>query len=266
EMTITMRFLFRNINRTFYCSTSKHDVNSNSEKTKSSNDVIKDWRVELYDTMKVLPNFISEKEEDVLVQEVDPYMKRLRYEFSHWDNVIAFLYLNNFVLNYQYFESLQAIHGYRETEWKKWSKDSSQILDKVRTKAFSPEMIQLSLVHILDLAPEGWIKPHIDSVRSRTIFTIHFVLYTYFFCGGIIAGLSLLSDSVMRLAMEGHEKKCVACFLLPRRSLYIMSGVARYKYNHEILKSEESYFEGQHVPKGRRISIICRSEADPEVT
>lgn len=82
-----MRFLFRNINRTFYCSTSKHDVNSNSEKTKSSNDVIKDWRVELYDTMKVLPNFISEKEEDVLVQEVDPYMKRLRYEFSHWDNV-----------------------------------------------------------------------------------------------------------------------------------------------------------------------------------
>ncbi|XP_018309604.1 alpha-ketoglutarate-dependent dioxygenase alkB homolog 7, mitochondrial [Mycetomoellerius zeteki] len=230
EMTITMRFLFRNINRTFYCSTSKHDVNSNSEKTKSSNDVIKDWRVELYDTMKVLPNFISEKEEDVLVQEVDPYMKRLRYEFSHWDN---------------------AIHGYRETEWKKWSKDSSQILDKVRTKAFSPEMIQLSLVHILDLAPEGWIKPHIDSVR---------------FCGGIIAGLSLLSDSVMRLAMEGHEKKCVACFLLPRRSLYIMSGVARYKYNHEILKSEESYFEGQHVPKGRRISIICRSEADPEVT
>ncbi|XP_018378283.1 PREDICTED: alpha-ketoglutarate-dependent dioxygenase alkB homolog 7, mitochondrial isoform X1 [Trachymyrmex cornetzi] len=230
EMTITMRFLFRNINRAFYCSTSKHNINSNSEKTISSDDAIKDWRVELYDTMKVLPNFISEKEEDILMEEVDPYMKRLRYEFSHWDN---------------------AIHGYRETEWKKWSKDSSQVLDRVRKKAFSPEMLQLSLVHILDLAPEGWIKPHIDSVR---------------FCGGIIAGLSLLSDSVMRLAMEGHEKECVACFLLPRRSLYIMSGIARYKYNHEILKSEESYFEGRHVPKGRRISIICRTEADPVPT
>ncbi|XP_018378284.1 PREDICTED: alpha-ketoglutarate-dependent dioxygenase alkB homolog 7, mitochondrial isoform X2 [Trachymyrmex cornetzi] len=229
-MTITMRFLFRNINRAFYCSTSKHNINSNSEKTISSDDAIKDWRVELYDTMKVLPNFISEKEEDILMEEVDPYMKRLRYEFSHWDN---------------------AIHGYRETEWKKWSKDSSQVLDRVRKKAFSPEMLQLSLVHILDLAPEGWIKPHIDSVR---------------FCGGIIAGLSLLSDSVMRLAMEGHEKECVACFLLPRRSLYIMSGIARYKYNHEILKSEESYFEGRHVPKGRRISIICRTEADPVPT
>lgn len=144
-----------------------------------------------------------------------------------------------------------AIHGYRETEWRKWSEDSSRILNRIRRKAFPPEMIQLSLVHILDLAPEGWIKPHIDSVR---------------FCGGIIAGLSLLSNSVMRLAMEGQEKERVACFLLPRRSLYIMSGVARYKYNHEILKSEESYYEGRHVPKGRRISIICRSEPDPEVT
>lgn len=26
-------------------------------------------------------------------------------------------------------------------------------------------MTQLALVHILDLASEGWIKPHIDSVR-----------------------------------------------------------------------------------------------------
>lgn len=53
-------------------------------------------------------------------------------------------------------------------------------------------------------------------------------LYIYFcqnilqFCGGIIAGLSLLTDSVMKLTMEGHEKECVECFLLPRRSLYIM--------------------------------------------
>ncbi|KAL6260969.1 hypothetical protein P5V15_008496 [Pogonomyrmex californicus] len=228
-MAITVRSLFRDVNRAFCNSASKHVVNSNSDKKESNKDAIKNWKVELYDTMKVLPNFISEKEEDILVQEVDPYMKRLRYEYSHWDN---------------------AIHGYRETEWKKWSKDSTQILDRVRKEAFPVEITQLSLVHILDLAAEGWIKPHIDSVR---------------FCGGIIAGLSLLSDSVMRLTMEGHEKECVGYFLLLRRSLYIMSGVARYKYHHEILKSEESYFEGRHIPKGRRISIICRSEVDPEI-
>lgn len=52
-----------------------------------------------------------------------------------------------------------------------------------------------------------------------------------------------------------HKHICI-CF----------SGVARYKYNHEILKSEESYFEGRHVPKSRRISIICRSEPDSEIS
>ncbi|KAL6431375.1 hypothetical protein ACFW04_007184 [Cataglyphis niger] len=227
---MALRLLFHNVNRVLCHTSSKHIVSSNSGMKESNKSPIpKDWKIELYNTMKVLPDFISEKEENILIQEVDPYMKRLRYEYSHWDN---------------------AIHGYRETEWKKWSKDSSQILDRVRKKAFPPEMTQLSLVHILDLASEGWIKPHIDSVR---------------FCGGIIAGLSLLTDSVMKLTMEGHEKECVEYFLLPRRSLYIMSGVARYKYNHEILKSEESYFEGRHVPKSRRISIICRSEPDPEM-
>jgi hypothetical protein len=46
---------------------------------------------------------------------------------------------------------------------------------------------------------------------------------------------------------------------------YVFSDTARYKYNHEILKSDESYFEGQHIPKGRRISVICRSEPDPKL-
>lgn len=70
---------------------------------------------------------------------------------------------------------LQAIHGYRETEWRKWSENNSKILDRVRKEAFPSNMTQLSLVHILDLAPEGWIKPHVDSVRVKT------KSYFYFF-------------------------------------------------------------------------------------
>lgn len=109
-MAITVRLLFRNVNRTFCHSTSKH-VNSNLDTRDSSNGAIKDWKVELYDTMKVLLNFISEKEEDVLIQEVDPYMKRLRYEYSHWDNVgkkankISFYIWIVFAFTYRYFES-----------------------------------------------------------------------------------------------------------------------------------------------------------------
>lgn len=103
-MAVTVRLLFYNVNRAFHRSTIKYIVNSNND-TRESSDNTKDWQVELHDTMKVLPNFISEKEEDILVQEVDPYMKRLRYEYSHWDNVgkmsnvHAFLYLDCFALN-----------------------------------------------------------------------------------------------------------------------------------------------------------------------
>ncbi|XP_054015902.1 alpha-ketoglutarate-dependent dioxygenase alkB homolog 7, mitochondrial [Hylaeus anthracinus] len=182
------------------------------------------WREELYNTMQVIPNFVSVQEENSLIEEVDPYMKRLRYEQSHWDD---------------------AIHAYRETERKQWNENNVKIINKIREKAFPKDTSQLTLIHILDLAPEGWIKPHVDSIR---------------FCGDIIAGLSLLSDSVMRLTMVGKETTTKHDFLLPRRSLYVMSGVARYDYNHEILKNEESYFEGQHVPKARRISIICRCQ------
>lgn len=45
------------------------------------------WRTELLATMRIFQNFISPEEEDSLFREVEPYMKRLRYEFSHWDDV-----------------------------------------------------------------------------------------------------------------------------------------------------------------------------------
>lgn len=60
---------------------------------------------------------------------------------------------------------LQAIHGYRETERAKWNEDNTKIMDRVRKLAFPPGMPQLGLVHVLDLAAEGRIKPHVDSVR-----------------------------------------------------------------------------------------------------
>ncbi|XP_046822836.1 alpha-ketoglutarate-dependent dioxygenase alkB homolog 7, mitochondrial isoform X1 [Vespa crabro] len=187
------------------------------------------WKDALYMTMKVYPDFITEEEEVSLMKEIDPYMQRLRYEFSHWDD---------------------AIHGYRETERKQWNEQNMKVINKIRQKAFPPGMPQLSLVHVLDLTAEGWIKPHVDSIR---------------FCGDVIAGLSLLSDSVMRLTMVSHEQECKEDFLLPRRSLYIMNGVARQKYNHEILKSEDSYFRGQKISRSRRISIICRSEVEGNI-
>ncbi|CAG0888652.1 unnamed protein product, partial [Darwinula stevensoni] len=173
--------------------------------------------------MRIFPHFLSEEEESSLMSEIEPYMKRLRYEFDHWDD---------------------AIHGFRETERKQWKSENVKILEKVKKLAFPPSVSPLQYTHILDLAPEGYIKPHVDSIR---------------FCGDTIAGLSLLSSSVMRLVREKNESESVDVFL-PRRSLYIMTGPARYEFTHEILKHEKSAFGGEPVPRARRVSVICRNE------
>nr|XP_036671994.1 alpha-ketoglutarate-dependent dioxygenase alkB homolog 7, mitochondrial [Drosophila suzukii] len=205
--------------------------------------------------MRIITDFISESEEQQLHEEIEPYMSRLRYEFDHWDD---------------------AIHGFRETERKKWFPKNREILERVRQVAFDGAV--MPYVHILDLAPDGVIKPHVDSTR---------------YCGTTISGISLLSDSVMRLvrtdaqrynqqatgtateleskgsepdAAYRHqpaaslENNFYADLLLPRRSLYIMSHTARYNFTHEILAKEHSEFQGTPVPKTRRISIICRND------
>ncbi|XP_074041878.1 alpha-ketoglutarate-dependent dioxygenase alkB homolog 7, mitochondrial isoform X2 [Leptinotarsa decemlineata] len=182
--------------------------------------------LELVSGMTVHKDFLSEDEEKSILNEIEPYMKRLRYEFDHWDD---------------------AIHGYRETERLNWNDDNTKIINRVRSIAFPPHAAQLKYVHILDLDRNGYIKPHIDAVR---------------FCGTTIAGLSLLSDSVMRLVHD-KQKNLFADVLLQRRSLYIMKNIARFDYTHEILKNENSIFKGEQIYKDRRISVICRNEPDP---
>ncbi|KTG39926.1 hypothetical protein cypCar_00021714 [Cyprinus carpio] len=172
--------------------------------------------------VEVRQNFISEEEENALFKEVETGLRKKRYEFDHWDD---------------------AIHGYRETERLQWGVTCESILRRVRAVAFPEGSPLLGPIHVLDLDKEGFIKPHIDSVK---------------FCGSTIAGLSLLSDSVMRLVPENKSTDWVD-LLLSRRSLYILRDDARFKFTHEILKDEESFFSGQKVPRHRRISVICRN-------
>lgn len=60
---------------------------------------------------------------------------------------------------------MQAIHGFRETEKSRWSEASRAILQRVQAAAFSPGQTLLSSVHVLDLEPRGYIKPHVDSIK-----------------------------------------------------------------------------------------------------
>lgn len=41
----------------------------------------------LASTMTIHNDFISEAEEQSLIDEVEPYMSNLKYEFDHWDDV-----------------------------------------------------------------------------------------------------------------------------------------------------------------------------------
>lgn len=37
--------------------------------------------------MQVYPDFITKREEHSLLLELEPVLRRMRYEFDHWDNV-----------------------------------------------------------------------------------------------------------------------------------------------------------------------------------
>lgn len=172
--------------------------------------------------VEVRRGFISEEEEAAFLRELEPSLKKKRYEYDHWDD---------------------AIHGYRETERVRWGPACEEILTRVRSVAFADGSPLLGPVHILDLDKAGYIKPHVDSVK---------------FCGSTIAGVSLLSDSIMRLVKVDAPNEWLD-LLLSRRSLYILRDKARYDFTHEILKDEESVFNGQRVHRERRISVICRN-------
>lgn len=151
----------------------------------SDNELVKS----LESSLILKEDFITEEEEKSLLTEVDSYMRKLRYEFDHWDDVI---------------------HGYRETERLNWTPPNQAILNRVKQFAFekfkNTNTNLLNHVHVLDLHENGYIKPHVDAVR---------------FCGNTIAGICLLSDAVMRLIHEKDKSK-TATLWLKRRSLYIM--------------------------------------------
>ncbi|XP_055638725.1 alpha-ketoglutarate-dependent dioxygenase alkB homolog 7, mitochondrial isoform X2 [Toxorhynchites rutilus septentrionalis] len=215
---ITQRLLIRSIGKTKLLSTyrnfSEHNIRKLSSAVEKGNSDATLQIIPAYLTfhgqwpiqdqcqfiadMTVVPGFISETEERSLLEEIEPYLKRMRYEFDHWDD---------------------AIHGYRETERKHWYPANREVFDRVKAMAFQGET--LPYIHVLDLSKEGVIKPHVDSVR---------------YCGTTIAGISLLSDSVMRLVRTNDEEQTNADYrqtfdtnrddkywsdvFLARRSLY----------------------------------------------
>ncbi|KAK4468081.1 hypothetical protein MN116_008086 [Schistosoma mekongi] len=228
------------------------------------------------DLVKVVANelylkqdFVTETEESSMIDEVDSALRKQKYQTKHWD---------------------YAIRNFREVERRNWHATTNQlVIDRLKmitaensdittmVKAeVVPENIDqlvLPLIHILDLAENGEIMPHVDSVK---------------FCGESIAVLSLLADSILRLAIapqsevvgipEGQRDYLHALNLppigswidifIPRRSVYIIRGALRYLLTHAILSNEQvacmrnDYLVDMYnLHRGRRVSVICRTHA-----
>ena len=245
----------------------------------------------------VYPEVISQDEADALVQDIQNRMRRRRYEKGHWDAVITMYKEVELPLPTESSVggaggpqplsdlSVTAIQRIRnQLQRDHFGRDGAKDQEG-RTKDQLP--IQWIPCHGIDLKKDGKLTAHVDSVR---------------YSGLIVAGLSLLSSSIMRLRPaaeysstdttgsgdDGTEKKQQSQqhlyepkpteapddghvdLYLPPRSLYVLSGVSRYEYTHELL-DDGSVFELQSgdaagaddesvipVARDRRISVIFR--------
>eukprot|EP00040_Diaphanoeca_grandis_P002289 m.21126 g.21126 ORF g.21126 m.21126 type:complete len:284 (+) comp13268_c0_seq1:86-937(+) len=193
------------------------------------------------DDLPYLQNAVTSAEAEILVNSFAKKLKRKRYEGDHWDGVI---------INYREFEM-----GNKE-----WKPEANEIIERLKQniRDFVGAPFEfLPRTHILDLHENGWINGHLDSVK---------------FSGGIVCGLSLLSDAVVRftpcdpqtgLELDGCQPTDV---LLHRNSLYVMKGPVRYNYTHAILPVNETPSHWREdgvdtaIMRQRRISVLFRDE------
>ncbi|KAJ8606087.1 hypothetical protein CTAYLR_005200 [Chrysophaeum taylorii] len=154
--------------------------------------------------LRVFTEMISQCEHDVVVRAIDLKFGKRRYERDHWDGVIT---------------------NFRETEFQA----SFPCFERIEELLQSLGAGKLQTPHALDLAPNGHIDPHIDSVK---------------FSGSTVAVLSLVNAATLRLGPSELR--------VEPRSLYVLQDEARYDHEHAIL------------PEGRRLSLIFRDEVASE--
>ncbi len=204
-----------------------------------------------YDNSAVVyPGFISDEEGQSIVKEVSRRLKRRRFEDGHWDSVIS---------KYREIElaTPDEVGSDSTIDTPQYAQTIQRTRDLLQSYACPQSTYPLTWLacHAIDLSKNGSLDAHVDSVK---------------FSGGIVAGISLLSDSIMRLrpakgewvddnsdeSFGGHVD-----LYLPKLSLYCLHGMSRFHYSHELLPSDSVYqLNGKdvQVTRGRRLSIIFR--------
>ncbi|KAI8370127.1 hypothetical protein EDC96DRAFT_503153 [Choanephora cucurbitarum] len=115
---------------------------------------------------------------------------------------------------------------------------SQLLVDRIMQHQLMPNTPNHLLVNEYN-AGQG-IMPHID---APALF------------GPVILSLSLLSDCIMKFTLEEKEVDIV----LPRRSIAVLTGDARYKYKHSISKDLiETTPDDTLIHRDRRVSFTFR--------
>ena len=215
----------------------------------------------------VYPNFVTEEERKSLINESAKRFKRRSFQDGHWDSVIT---------------------GYREVELgapnehkqhqdedvpqfaKTIYKTRKHLADNHFNKS-NNNHIQWLPCHAIDLAAKGVLSAHVDSVK---------------FSGEIVAGISLLSDAIMRLRPSSDDwdsedgnsnilkddtkddtnsdssmnssntNEEYVDLYLPQNSLYILSAMSRYSYTHELLPTGSTFELSRSGGEGDYYDII----------
>ena len=181
----------------------------------------------------VYKDFVTEKEGESLVQDIMARMKRRRYEKGHWDAVIT---------------------DFKEVELmdeNSLQKESQKVIERVRDQLIAARHVDSNVTwlpcHAIDLKQDGELKAHVDSIK---------------FSGGVVAGISLLSSSIMRLKPDDEQHGGWVDIYLPPLSLYVLSSVSRYRYSHELLPCGSTFERPDgttiSVQRERRLSVIFR--------
>ncbi|KAL3907866.1 MAG: hypothetical protein SGILL_008698, partial [Bacillariaceae sp.] len=131
----------------------------------------------------------------------------------------------------------------------------AHVVEKTRRYAFSTDVgdtmtfPNINQLTVNQYKPGEGIGSHVDTPSA--------------FGDGLIS-ISLNSGIVMEFRnVNTDEKKLV---YLPARSLVLMSGPARYEWEHQIVTRRTDTHEGQVLPRGLRVSLTLRTALDLDGT
>jgi len=144
------------------------------------------------------------------------------------------------------------IRRFREMRVSSWNCENDPVLRSAlgRLEAFYPTAGSTQ-THLLHLASDGEILPHVDNVGAS---------------GSWILGVSLGSERTLRMeSVEGDSDgtpKHVFDVSLSSGSVYIQKNTIRYNYKHSILYAANSR-PGNEKSQGQRMSIMIRDCLPP---